>query len=497
MSRVHRELGAACLSVLLVDDDEDYLEATRLLLLSEGFSVTAVASGELALRALSEGRFDVVLVDYWMPQMRGDRLIQTIRAVDRQVQILLQSGYANEQPPRVLLKTLDVQGYVDKSEGPERLLLWMDVAAKAARALGRLRNAERSLDAVLTASARLHRLGPVEDLYGEVLGTAGALLGLEGAVLGLFPDAIGEEDDLRVVEEAAGAARLIRGWGSCALGGETTRVLSLPALNSVRMALETRRTSLDYPWLTLPLTVGEHVLGFVACRLREQPTMEMELCDVFSQQIAAAIQNALYYQMAALDPLTGVHARRFFEGWTRRELRAALRSGVPLSLLLVDMDRLKSINSIGGHRAGDAALARLGAVLRDATREHDLAARLGGDEFAMILPSTEAEGARCVAERILERIAAVHLGDEGASVELGVSIGVGVIHAAGPCPALVGRTLSSSFFDEMVERLLGRADEAMYRAKRDGGNRLVVAEPIVVPWISTERPNAEGEESLA
>jgi two-component system, cell cycle response regulator len=494
MTRARQASAPTEIRVLVVDDDLEYLEATSLLLASEGFSVLRAASAEEALRLLESDSVEIILVDYFMPTVSGEQLVARIREFDADVQVLMQTGYPSEHPPRELLRSLDIQGFFDKSEGPERLLLWMDVATKAARAVSRLRQAERALDAVLRASARLHKMCPSRELYLEILRVTGELLPVEGGMLALFPDAMGEEGDLSETDGRGGAARVVAGSGVLEGMRDWSRLLSLPGLNSVRTVLETRRTCLEYPWLTMPLVVGEHVLGFIALRLFGPPTMEMELCDVLAHQAGVAVQNALYYEMAALDPLTGVHARRFFEVWARRELRAALRSGSPLAVLLIDMDRLKAINDEGGHRAGDQALAALGLVLRDATREHDMAARLGGDEFAMLLPATELDGARCVAERVLSRVLDRTVEVGGAPRALGVSVGISVLQAMGPCPATVGRGLSTVFFDEMVERLLGRADEALYRAKREGGARACSSETIEVPWTTTERPSAIEEE---
>src|SRR5690606_22120134 len=95
---------------------------------------------------------------------------------------------------------------------------------------------------------------------------------------------------------------------------------------------------------------------------------ELELLATFSTQATVAIQNAQLYQMAALDPLTEVHARRFFDQWLPREVQGAFTGRRPLSVLMVDMDQMKRINDTGGHLAGDQALVTVGKVLREATR---------------------------------------------------------------------------------------------------------------------------------
>lgn len=497
MTRSHRVSVSNGTTVLVVDDDPDFLEATRLLLESEGYVGVAAASGEAAMQVLRQRKVDVMLVDYWMPDTNGEKLVRDVRAANQSVRIVLLTGYANEHPPRELLRALEIQGFCDKSEGPERLLLWTDVAAKAATALAQLEVSKGALAQVLTATARLHRKHEKCDLYQEILERVAQLVSAEGALLALFPDALGEDGDLLIEEVTGASARIVAGWGSLKSVRDFARILAHGGLSAVRSSMSRRACQVDLPWLSLPLRVGEHILGFIAVKVARSPSFDLELLDVMAHQASVAIQNTLYYEMAALDPLTGVHARRFFEVWTRREVRAAVRTGMPLGLLLVDMDGLKALNDQGGHRVGDTAIGVLGRVLREATREHDLAARLGGDEFAMLMPNTELEGAASVARRIIELLSTKTVLLQGASRSLSASIGVTVLRSRGPCPSTVGRSLTVEFFEELVERLVRRADEALYQAKRTGRGRFCRSETLEIPWSSTERPPAPTAEELA
>ena len=493
MSRRHRTSLDNGTTVLLVDDDTDFLMATGLLLQTEGYHVRHAGSGDAALEVLQSETVDVALVDYWMPDTNGERLVGDIRRNHPDLQIVLLTGYANEKPPRELLRVLDIQGFCDKSEGPERLLLWADVAAKAAHAMNRLQASRRALDEVLEATRALHRRREPSELHQEILLQVQRQIGAEGAILALFPDALGEDGDLLVEEVTGASARVVAGIGTLAHARDWTRVLVPNGLGVVRRCIGSRVTQIDLPWVALPLRVGEHILGFVALKVAEVPSVERELIDVLAHQASVALQNALYYKMAALDTLTGVHARRFFEVWTRREVRSALRSGQPLGLLLLDMDGLKSINDQGGHRVGDMAIATVGRVLREATREHDLAARLGGDEFAMLMPATDLAGANAAARRILELLHEKHVLVQGKSVPVSACIGVAVLQSRGPCPANIGRALTPEFFEDLVERLVRRADDALYQAKHEGRGRFCCTEIMEIPWTSTERPPAQSE----
>lgn len=494
MSRRYRLTKDRHTTVLLVDDDTEFLLATCLLLESEGYQVHRAFSGDVALSILRSTPIHVMLVDFWMPDTNGERLVEEVRRDFRDLQIVLLTGYANERPPRELLRTLDIQGFCDKSEGPERLLLWTDVAAKAATALEQLRAGRRALDQVLDATGLLHRRREKADLYEEILKQMVRQSSADGAILALYPDAVGEDGDLQVGEVTGTLARVVAGSGSLVGARDWVQLLAPGGFGVVRHSLASRKTQVGLPWIAIPLRVGEHVLGFVALRTKDAPPADLELLDVLAHQASVAIQNALYYEMAALDTLTGVHARRFFEIWTRREVRAAVRAGNPLALLLIDMDGLKAINDQGGHRVGDMAIRTVGKVLRETTREQDLAARLGGDEFAMLMPTTDAEGATVAAYRVLELLRSKTVPVQGRSCAVSASIGVSVMKSRGPCPASVGRTLSPEFFEDLVERLVRRADDALYRAKREGRGRVCSAELLEIPWTSTERPPARSTE---
>lgn len=132
-------------TILVIDDREEALISTRLLLEQEGYLVLTALGGQEALALFRPGDVHLVIVDYFMPRMTGEHVVQEIRKLDSDVQILLQTGYSGDKPPREMLRLLDIQGYHDKLDGPERLLLWVDVALKASRQLQRVRTAEQQV----------------------------------------------------------------------------------------------------------------------------------------------------------------------------------------------------------------------------------------------------------------------------------------------------------------------------------------------------------------
>jgi len=141
-------------TILVIDDQQEALTSAHLLLTKEGHRVLTAASGQKALAVFRSDQVHLVIVDYFMPGMSGEEVIQEIRKKDEDVQILLQTGYSGEKPPREMLRSLDIQGYHDKSEGPDHLLLWVDVALKAFTQLKKVRETEK----VVESRAQLRRL---------------------------------------------------------------------------------------------------------------------------------------------------------------------------------------------------------------------------------------------------------------------------------------------------------------------------------------------------
>lgn len=177
-----------------------------------------------------------------------------------------------------------------------------------------------------------------------------------------------------------------------------------------------------------------------------------------------ALELALRHQ-AHTDHLTGVGSRGYFMEQAELELNRALRYGNALSLFMLDIDFFKAINDAHGHRAGDAVLKALATICRQTLREVDVIGRVGGEEFAMLLPKAHASAAVEVAERLRVAVEAAAIEvDAGEHVRFTVSIGV----------------TSAQPRETSLDKLIKRADEALYAAKHQGRNRVCVA-PIENP----------------
>lgn len=143
MSRLTKQVSTN-FKIIIVEDDPVLLGSTATLLEREGHQVLRAYSGVQAIELCREHEPQLMLLDYKMPKLTGKEVVRQVRAFNQKVQIVLQTGYT-EKLPRTLLKELDIQGYHDKSEGPEKLLLWVDVALKSYEQMTRNRDLEGSL----------------------------------------------------------------------------------------------------------------------------------------------------------------------------------------------------------------------------------------------------------------------------------------------------------------------------------------------------------------
>lgn len=188
---------------------------------------------------------------------------------------------------------------------------------------------------------------------------------------------------------------------------------------------------------------------------------ERELLELTHQLEAA---NEQLRQLSSLDGLTGIANRRQFDTTIHQEFQRARRNQTPLSLIMIDIDSFKAYNDIYGHQAGDDCLCQvseaLGVVLK---RPNDLFARYGGEEFAAILPDTDAEGVRILAEGLRQAIESLkiphRLAVQGKAI---ITVSLGVVTRVPQ-------------HDDDYRKLIAAADNALYQSKRAGGNCITTA----------------------
>lgn len=166
------------------------------------------------------------------------------------------------------------------------------------------------------------------------------------------------------------------------------------------------------------------------------------------------------YDLAMTDPLTRALNRRAFFNFTEREVRRAHRHKLPLSTLMIDIDHFKKVNDVHGHAAGDEVLKTMVAEVTGAIRDEDLVGRLGGEEFAIVLPETPAQSAKILADRLRNVVKSQKFYGDGGAFSISISVGI---------TELVSNDLE-------IDGALERADKALYEAKRNGRDRVEIAD---------------------
>ncbi|HKQ69725.1 MAG TPA: DUF3369 domain-containing protein, partial [Polyangiaceae bacterium] len=316
MTRKSRTEQTSGYTILLTDDNLDYLQVTRRLLEREGHIVLTASSGPEALSVLRQGKVDLLLLDYYMPGMTGEQVVTELRQFNPYVQVILQTGYASEQPPRALLRRLDIQGYYDKSEGPDKLLLWTEVGLKSAYVIQLLNKSRQGLRYILDVTPDMHKIQSLSDLLQGILLQVTGLLGAANSFLALLPEgglvrgqgnrpasflAMMEDDNELVIRASTG-----RFEGHI----KVETYLAVDKIELVAKAVRAGEIQIEQGVTIVPLRVSDLAIGIIYLDRAAVHEQDIELLHIFANQAAVAIQNAQLYEMATLDQLTGAYLRR-------------------------------------------------------------------------------------------------------------------------------------------------------------------------------------------
>jgi diguanylate cyclase (GGDEF)-like protein len=229
--------------------------------------------------------------------------------------------------------------------------------------------------------------------------------------------------------------------------------------------------SVSSPGVAVPIRVRRELWGslLVVARPEEElpPDLEERLgifADLAGLAITTADTSAHLLAQATSDPLTGLLNHRAFQHRVENEVQRAQRYGRPLAVVLLDLDHFKTINDAYGHQAGDAALMQAASLLGADARAGDVLGRIGGDEFALLLPETFAEGASAIAQRCAAEFRAAPVG-----------VASHLTMSAGVCDLTQAKN---------SKELLQLADGALYWAKNQGRDNVVIYSPEIVLELS-------------
>ena len=218
------------------------------------------------------------------------------------------------------------------------------------------------------------------------------------------------------------------------------------------------RHSLQYRLTIQQMDLGELTI------YRKEPFSSNEVCqyEELLCSLVYPLKNALMYHIAITsaykDPLTNINNRAAMDKMLPREVKLAKRHDQKLAMMMMDMDGFKSINDNCGHDVGDILLKSVADVIQNRLRNTDMLFRFGGDEFVAALPLTDVQGALDVANRILEGIKSVTVESCPEFKQVGMSIGLSMLHAG-----------------DDFSRFFKRVDTALYQAKNSGKHRVIIA----------------------
>ncbi|GAC1458594.1 MAG: hypothetical protein NVSMB8_07380 [Candidatus Limnocylindrales bacterium] len=324
--------------------------------------------------------------------------------------------------------------------------------------------------------------GLAQDLLDSVFNLATELVHGERASLMLRDDASSDfviAHAVGLAEDIRQAVRVREGEGISGRVAASKRSLLVRGTAGAAGADGRYRTA---SYLSVPILVDNESRGVlnVADRTDGLPFEEtdLETLELLAGHIGACLlqqeQGEAMARLAETDPLTWLFNRRHFDRRLEAESNRALRAEHLLALLMIDIDRFKSINDRFGHQTGDQVLRAVATGIKQAVRLYDVPTRYGGDEFAVILPEADTEAASRVARRTLEKIAAQALPPEMAAKGHTISVSIGL--------ATFPRPLADA------HSLLEAADAAMYRAKEAGGDVRVWEHALAVTAQQQTRP---------
>jgi len=222
--------------------------------------------------------------------------------------------------------------------------------------------------------------------------------------------------------------------------------------------------------IAIPMLTENKLLGLLVM-LSEKPDFldifQIGLLEVLCNQASISIANAKLHaeieKLATTDGLTGLYNHRRFQENLAEEFKRLNRQSSPVSLILADIDYFKKVNDTCGHPVGDLVLKEVSKIIREEIRDIDIPARYGGEEFAVILPGTDAEGSKIIAERLRKAVMDATFSADGKALKVTISIGIA----------------SAPFDARSKEELIEKTDQALYHAKHNGRNQSVI-------WRSTQ-----------
>lgn len=449
--------------VLIVDDVRANLKLLEVRLSAEYFEVVTATSGAEAIDIAERGLCDIILLDVMMPGMDGFETARRLKSSPATLHIPIVMVTALDQPSdRVRGLEAGADDFLTKPVNDLALITRV-------RSLSRLKVV---IDELRMRAVTSHEIGVTPDVADTTneTGEGGKILivddrqssaeRLHDVLVGKHTVDVESNPQEALFRLADGGYDLLllnldlQNFDALRLCGQVRsleRTRHLPILLTTEPGDQARLLrGLDLganDYIVRPIDKNELV-----ARVRSQIKRKR-----YTERLRDSVQTSM--EMAVTDALTGLYNRRYMESHVGTLVDRSAARGKSLSVLLLDIDYFKSINDSYGHDAGDDVLRDFSDRLRACIRGIDLACRYGGEEFVVVMPDTDIGVATMVAERIRRRVAGDLFPIQKGEKQIEVTISIGIAARSTP--------------EDNAAMILKRADEALYRAKRDGRNRVV------------------------
>lgn len=448
--------------VLIVDDLEPNRRLLKDKLEAEYLDVLAVDSGKAALDATNTERPDLILLDVMMPGMDGFETCRRLKAdpKTRHVPVVMVTALGDKED-RVKGLDAGADDFLTKPVDDVALLARVRSLLRLKVVIDELRCREASGLAI----GAIERERMTSSEGGRVLIIDNDARQRDRIIKRLNMagrEAFAESDPKTAVERARGAVDLV----IVDLGSDAFDALRLCA--RIRADELTRHVPI--------LAIADGAVSDQAVRALDLGVNDILVGPVDSQELAARVRTQIKHkryadflrqtldsslEMAVTDQLTGLNNRRFMMGRLKAACDRASRGGPKVAVMISDIDYFKKVNDTYGHDIGDAVLKEFAQRLGSNVRAVDLPCRYGGEEFVVVMPETGLDFARQAAERVRRAICATPFDLPGRSEALAVTVSLGVAEYED--------------VEETPDKLLKKADEALYRAKQTGRNRVIAA----------------------
>ncbi len=448
--------------VLIVDDVPANLKLLDAKLTAEYFDVFKASSGPEALESAKERQPDIILLDVMMPGMDGFEVCRRLKAMPETEHIPVVMVTALDQP-RDRVQGLEAGADDFLTKPLNDLALFARV-----RSLVRLKMVTDELRMREATGQRIGALSANGDSF--LMSEPGRILVIDDRPTSLrrITETLANEHNVMVAETQEEFMRLAANDDFDLL----IVSLTLQEYDGLRLCSQLR--SLEATRQTPVLAIVEEGDTARLVRALDMGVNDYLVRPIERNELVARARSQLRHkryqdylrdkfqqglELAITDGLTGLYNRRYMEGHLATLVDDAANTGKSVALLIFDIDYFKAVNDTYGHAAGDMVLKEFAERISGNVRSVDLACRLGGEEFVVVMPDTDLAYAMTIAERLRQCVAAKPfvLDETGRTLDVTVSIGIGVTH--GP--------------HDTVAKLLERADQGLYRAKRDGRNRVV------------------------